>query len=41
MFQMQFMEKIETQILFSVTFSFFFLENRAVYEVKWKNMLQP
>jgi hypothetical protein len=30
-------EKIKTQILHSGTFS----ENRAVYEVMWKNMVQP
>ena len=32
-------EKIKTHILFSVTSSFF--ENLAVYEVLWKNILEP
>ena len=37
MFQKKFVEKIKTQILFSITFSvFFFFENRAIYEVMWK-----
>jgi hypothetical protein len=30
-------EKIKTQILRSITFS----ENRAVYEILWKNMVEP
>jgi len=33
-------EKIETHILSSVTL-FFSLENRAVYEIIWKNIVQP
>jgi hypothetical protein len=38
MFQTQFVEKIETHILCSITF---FFENRAVYEIMWKNVVQP
>jgi len=34
------LEKIKTHILCSVT-AFFFSENRAVYEVMWKNIVQP
>ena len=37
MFQTKVVEKIKTHILCSVTF--FFLENRAVYEKMWKNMV--
>jgi len=33
-------EKIKTHILSSVTF-FFIFENRAVYEIIWKNIVQP
>jgi hypothetical protein len=33
-------EKIKTRILYAVTFSFYF-EIRAVYEIMWKNMVQP
>jgi hypothetical protein len=36
MFQTEVIEKIKTNILYSVTFS----ENRAVYEM-WKNMADP
>jgi hypothetical protein len=37
MFQTEVVEKIKnTQFMFST-----FYENRAVYEVMWKNMLQP
>jgi hypothetical protein len=39
MFQTEFVEKIKTHILCSVTF--FFLENRAVYEIMWKNIVEP
>ena len=38
MFQTKVVEKIKTQILFSVTF--FFFENRAVYEIMWKNIVE-
>jgi hypothetical protein len=38
MFQKKVVEKIKTRILCSVTFP---LENRAVYEIMWKNMVQP
>jgi hypothetical protein len=31
-------QKIHTHILYSVTF---FSENRALYEIMWKNMVQP
>jgi hypothetical protein len=37
MFQANVVEKIKTHILFSITFS----ENRDVYEVMWKNMVEP
>jgi len=37
MSQTKFVEKIETNILCSVTF---FFENRAVYEIVWKNMVE-
>jgi hypothetical protein len=39
MFPTKFVEKIKTHILFSVTF--FAPENRAVYEIMWKNMVEP
>jgi len=38
MFQKRFVEKIKTHILCSVFFS---PENRAVYEIMWKNSVQP
>ena len=38
MFQTEVVEKIRTHILCSVTF--FFLENRAVYEIMWENMAE-
>ena len=41
MFQTKVIEKIKTRILCSVTFFFFFLENRAVYEIMWKNTVEP
>jgi hypothetical protein len=37
MFQSKFVKKIETHFLFSN----FFFENRAVYEIMWKNILVP
>jgi hypothetical protein len=37
MFQTRFVEKIKTHILCSITF----FENRAVYEIMWKNMVEP
>jgi len=37
MFQTKVVEKIKTHILFSVTF---FL-NRTVYEIMWKNIVEP
>jgi len=37
MFQIKVVEKIKTHVLYSVTF--FFFENRAVYEIKWKNIV--
>jgi len=40
MFGTKFVIEIKTHILRSVTF-FFRPENRAVYEIMWKNMLQP
>jgi hypothetical protein len=39
MLQTKVVEKFKTHILCSIT-SFFF-ENRAVYEIMWKNMVQP
>jgi hypothetical protein len=38
MFQTKVVEKIKTHILCSVTF---FPKNRAVYEIMWKNTVQP
>jgi len=38
MFQTKIVDKIKTHILCSVTF--FFFENRAVYEKTWKNIVQ-
>jgi hypothetical protein len=38
MFQTKVLEKIEIHVLCSV---FFFSENRAVYEIMWKNTVQP
>jgi hypothetical protein len=37
MFQKKAVEKIKKHILYSLSF----LENRAVYEVMWKNTVQP
>jgi hypothetical protein len=37
MFQIRVTEKIKTHILYSVTFS----ENRAVYEIMSKNVVEP
>ena len=39
MFRIKVVEKIETHILCSVTF-FFVSENRAVYEIMWKNIVE-
>jgi len=38
MFETKFVEKIQTHILCSTTFS---PENRAVYETVWKNTVEP
>ena len=38
MFQRNVLEKIKTCILCTITF---FFENRAVYEIMWKNIAQP
>jgi len=38
MFQTKVVEEIKTHILCSITF---FFENRAVYEIMWKNMVEP
>ena len=38
MFQTKIVEKIKTHILYSETF--FFFENRSVYEVMWKNIVE-
>ena len=37
MFETNFVEKIKTHVLCSITF----VENRAVYEIMLKNLLQP
>jgi hypothetical protein len=39
MFRIKVVEKIETHILCSV--NFFSPENRAVYEIMWKNIVEP
>ena len=39
MFQIKFVKKIKTRILCSITF--FFFENRAVYEIMGENFVQP
>jgi hypothetical protein len=39
MFQTKFVEKIKTHFLYSVTF--FFFENCFVYEIMWKNAVEP
>jgi hypothetical protein len=38
MFQTKVAEELKTHILCSITF---FSENPAVYEIMWKNMVQP
>jgi len=38
MFQTKVVQKIKTHILFSITFS---PEIRAIYEIMWKNIVQP
>jgi hypothetical protein len=38
MFQAGVIDKIKTQISFSVTF---FSENLTVFQIMWKNMVQP
>jgi len=40
MFQAKVVEKIKTHILCSVTF-FFSPENHAIYEITWKNIVEP
>jgi len=37
MFQIEVVEKIKTHILCSVTF---FLKNRDIYKITWKNMVE-
>jgi len=39
MFQTKVVEEIKTDIVFSIFF--FFSENRAVYEIMWKKMVEP
>jgi hypothetical protein len=36
MFQTNCIQKVETRILYAVTFS----DNRTVYEIMWKNMVE-
>ena len=38
MFQTEFVEEIKTHILCPITF---FFENGAVYEIVWKNIVEP
>ena len=38
MFQTKVVEKIKTHILYSIAF---FFKNRSVYEITWKNIVQP
>jgi len=38
MFHIKFVEKIKKRILSFITF---FFENRAVYEIMWKNIVEP
>jgi len=40
MFRRKVLEKIKTFILYANTF-FFFLENRAVHKIMWKNNVEP
>ena len=40
MFQIDFWEKIKSRILCSITL-FFFLENPAIYEIMWENIVEP
>jgi hypothetical protein len=39
MFQNKFLREIKTHILYSVTI--FIFENRTVFEIMWKNVLEP
>jgi len=41
MFQEKVVEEIKTHILCSVNFFFLSFENRAVYDILWKNILRP
>jgi len=41
MFRTKVVDQIKTHSLCSVNFFFFFFENRYVYEIKWKNIVQP
>ena len=38
MFQTKVVEKIKNDILFSINY---FFENRALYEIMWKDIVQP
>ena len=40
MFQTKPIEKIKTRILFSITFFFLSFENRTIYEIMWKNIVE-
>ena len=40
MFKTKFVEKLETQLVFSIFFFFFQKKNRSVYEIMWKIMVQ-
>jgi hypothetical protein len=40
MFRTKIVEIIETHVLCSTTF-FFFFKNRAIYEIMWKNTVDP
>ena len=38
--QTKVVQEIKKHILYSATIFFFFFENRAIYEIMWKNMVQ-
>jgi hypothetical protein len=41
MFQTEVVEKIQTHYIYIYIFNNFFSENRAVYGIMWKNMVEP
>jgi hypothetical protein len=40
-FQTKIVKKIKTHISCSITLLFIYLENSAVYEIMWKNTVEP